>query len=349
MRQSIFFLLAIAFSTAFLSACNQGKDSSQLLSSENRLDLIKNRKKLICGVDGKLPGFSLKDEEGNYSGFDTDICRAVAAALFNDPEAVDYKELNPNQRFTAVAFGDVDMLSRNSTWTLTRDASFKINFSSVLLYDGQSVMVRTDSGIKSLEDLNNKSVCVTTGTTTELNLYDDMNQRGINYNPIKFLDNYNTFNAYLQKRCQAVTFDRSQLFTRKSSLTNPAEHIILEETISKEPLAPAVSENDPRWFEAIKWITYALIEAEELGINQANLEQMKKSENPKIRRFLGLEGDLGQNLGLPKEFTQYIISHVGNYGEIYERNLGNKSPYNIPRGLNALWKNGGLLYSPPFR
>ena len=357
MCQQIVLLLAAIFSVTFLNACNKKQVAEKNIPlqtltphssfSGSHLDRLKERKKLICGISGKLPGFSYKDDQGNYSGFDVDLCRAIAAAFFNDPKAVEYRHLD-NDRFTAISLGEVDILARNTTWTLKRDAAFKVDFTSITFYDGQGIMVRKDSGIKSLKDLNNKYVCVS-GTTNQFNLYDQMQGQGSKYYPVKFINNVNAFKGYTKQRCQAFTADRSQLFIRKLSLDNPQQHRVLPEVISKEPLGPAVVDDDAEWFEVVKWVTYALIEAEELGINSTNLETMKQSQNPQIRRFLGLEGDLGQTLGLSNDFTQRIIYHVGNYGEIYDRNLGNKSPFKIPRGLNKLWKNGGLIYSPPFR
>ncbi|MGK7916546.1 MAG: amino acid ABC transporter substrate-binding protein [Prochloraceae cyanobacterium] len=340
---------AIVTQTPSSSSENTKTESSETNETESRLELVKKRQRLICGINGRLPGLSYKDKNGNYSGLDVDICRAVAAALFNDPDAVEYRSLGSNERFTAVSLGKIDLLSRNTTWTLKRDAVFDVDFASIVFYDGQGIMVRQDSGITKFEDLNNKSICVATGTTNELNLYDEMRRKGINFTPVKYLDEFNVFKGYRERRCEAFSSDRSQLLARKFSFENPNQHLILEDTISKEPLGPAIIDNDSEWLAVVRWITYALIEAEELGINSTNLEEMKQSENPQIRRFLGLEGNLGRSLGLSKDFTQHIIYHVGNYGEIYERNLGEKSPFKLPRGLNDLWKNGGLLYSPPFR
>ncbi len=357
MKQKMFFLLVFTLLATFLNSCNQQEEikrnesARQITKSPpaNRLEIVKKRKKLICGVHGGIKGFSFKDENDRYSGIDVDICRAVAAALFDDPEAVEYKNLSANDRFTAVSTGDVDILSRNTTWTLKRDATLKVDFAAITFYDGQGLMVRNNSGIKKWEDLNNKSICVTTGTTSELNLYDEMEQRGVIYNTVRFLEYDNAVIAYKEKRCQAITFDRSQLFARKLTLEDKEKHHILEDVISKEPLGPAVLEGDSRWFKVVRWVTYATIEAEELGINSQNLEEMKKSPNPRIRRFLGVEGDLGLTLGLDPDFTDRIIYHVGNYQEIYDRNLGADSELQKPRGQNQLWKNGGLLYSPPFR
>jgi general L-amino acid transport system substrate-binding protein len=316
----------------------------------SRLDLVQDRGKLICGVSGKLPGFSYVDETGNYSGMDVDVCRAIASALFNDPDAVEYRELNAKERFTAVQSGQVDVLSRNTTWTINRDTTAGLEFAPVVFYDGQGIMVKKDSGITSLADLEGKSICVQTGTTTEQNLADQMGKRDISYSPLVFEDADITFATYAEGRCEAVTTDRSQLVSRRSILPEPNNHVILDETLSKEPLAPAVINGDSPWFDTVKWTVYSLVNAEELGITSENVEELaRSSQNPEVTRFLGKEGDLGTGLGLSNDFAVNVIKNVGNYGEIYERHLGKDTEFNLPRGQNALWTEGGLLYSPPFR
>ncbi len=357
MQQKTFFFLIIIVIATLLNACDRRQkiesdptaQQSEKLTPTSRLAIVKEREKVICGIHGGIKGFSFKGERDRYSGIDVDICRAVAAALFNNPEAVEYKTLSSNNRFTAVANGDVDILSRNTTWTLKRDGALKVNFAAITFYDGQGIMVRKNSGIQSWEDLNNRFICVTTGTTSELNLFDEMARLQVNYNIVRFLKYENALTAYREGRCQGITFDRSQLFARKLTLADKEQHDILEEVISKEPLGPAVVEGDNEWFEIVRWVTYATIEAEELGITSANIAEMKQSKNPKIRRFLGIEGDLGLSLGLAPDFTERVVTHVGNYQEIYDRNLGTNSELEIPRGQNKLWKNSGLLYSPPFR
>ncbi|MGL5080913.1 MAG: amino acid ABC transporter substrate-binding protein [Microcoleaceae cyanobacterium] len=316
----------------------------------SRLDAIKTRGKLVCGVDGGIPGFSFVDESGKYSGLDVDICRAVAAALFDDPEAVDYRNLDSTERFEALKAGEVDMLSRNTTWTISRDSSVGMEFAPTTFYDGQGMMVRQSSGLAALQDFAGKTVCVEAGTTTELNLTDNMRKAGVTPETKTFQQADPAYQAYAEGACDGMTSDKSQLVARRSTLPNPEEHILLDVTMSKEPLGPVTINNDSAWFDTVKWVTYALIEAEELGITQANMEELAKtSQDPTIRRFLGVEGELGEGLGLTNDFAARVIKHVGNYSEVYERNLGEGSQFKLPRGQNALWKDGGLMYSPPFR
>ena len=331
------------------SANGDGEGGTGIGMTQSRLDIVKSRGKLICGVDGGIPGFSFVDESGEYSGLDVDICKAVAAAIFNDPNAVEYRNLDSTERFEALKAGEVDMLSRNTTWTITRDTSVGMEFAPTTFYDGQGMMVRRDSGITSLEDFEGRAVCVEAGTTTELNLTDNMREAGVNSETKTFQQADPAYAAYAQGACDGMTSDKSQLIARRSTLPNPDDHILLDVTMSKEPLGPVTINNDSTWFDVVKWTTFALVEAEELGINQANVEELKSSEEPTIRRFLGVEGDLGQGLGLDNEFAANIIRNVGNYGEIYERNLGQESQFQLDRGQNALWTEGGLLYSPPFR
>lgn len=316
---------------------------------QSRLDIVLARGKLICGVNGSLPGFSYVEPDGKYSGLDADFCRAIAAALFDDPNAVEFRNLSAAERFTAVQNGEVDVLIRNTTWTLSRDTSVGMEFAPTIFYDGQGMMVRANSGITRLEDFRGKSVCVQTGTTTELNLADWMRKLGVNYEAVTFDNIDATYEAYAAGRCDGVTSDRSQLISRRTVLANPADHVILDVVMSKEPLGPVVANGDSRWFDVVKWVVYATIEAEELGISSANLAEKASSTDPSVKRFLGLEGDLGVGLGLTNDFAARVIKHVGNYAEIYDRNLGPKTPFNLDRGPNALWINGGLLYSPPFR
>ncbi|MEB3295477.1 MAG: amino acid ABC transporter substrate-binding protein [Synechococcales bacterium] len=314
-----------------------------------RLATVIGRGQLICGVSGELPGFSFVDQNGEYSGLDVDICRAIAAALFNDAEAIEFRNLNAKERFTAVQTGEVDILSRNTTWIASRDTSVGMEFAPVVFYDSQAVMVRNNSGMKKLTDLKSKSICIQIGTTTEQNLTDQMRKRSIPFKPIVFEDINTVFESYLQGRCDGVTTDRSQLVSRRSKFPKSADHMILSEPLSKEPLAPAVADGDSGWQDVVKWVVYTLIEAEELGITSQNIDQQLQSQDPTIRRMLGVEGDVGKGLGLSNDFAVRIIKKVGNYGEIYDRNLGSKTPLNLPRGQNDLWTKGGLMYSPPFR
>ncbi|OKH16658.1 amino acid ABC transporter substrate-binding protein [Fischerella major NIES-592] len=327
-----------------ISAC-----SSRSAVSNSRLDTIKNRGKLICGVSGQLPGFSYVKANGEYAGLDVDICRAIAAAIFDDPKKVEYRNLNAKERFTAVQTGEVDILSRNTSWTISRDTSVGLEFAPVVFYDGQGIMVRKNSNIKKLEDLKDKSICTQTGTTNEQNLSDQMRQKGITYKPLVFEDVNTTYATYEQGRCEAITSDRSQLVSRRSTFSKPDEHVVLDVVLSKEPLTPAVANGDSKWFDVVKWTVYGLINAEELGVNSQNVSQLTNSSNPEIKRLLGTEGDLGKGAGLSNDFVARIIKHVGNYGEIYERNLGKNSELKLDRGLNKLWNQGGILYAPPFR
>ncbi|WP_143437399.1 amino acid ABC transporter substrate-binding protein, partial [Hydrocoleum sp. CS-953] len=291
-----------------------GQESQQ---TSSRLDIVRNRGKLICGVEGGIPGFSFVDQNSKYSGIDIDICKAVAAALFNDPNSVEYRNLDSTERFTALNGGEVDMLSRNTTWTISRDTTVGLEFAPTTFYDGQGMMVRRDSGIKSLEELQGKSVCVEAGTTTELNLTDNLRQRNVQAETLTFQQADPAYAAYAEGRCDGMTSDKSQLLSRRSTLPSPNDHVILDVTMSKEPLGPVTKNNDSAWFDVVKWVTYALIEAEELGITQANVDDLKQnSEDPTIKRFLGVEGDLGEGLGLSNDFAYRVIKQVGNYGEV---------------------------------
>ncbi len=314
-----------------------------------RLQQILNRGKLVCGVSGELPGFSFVDSTGKYAGLDVDVCRAIAAAVFDNPDAVEFRNLNAKERFTAVQTGEVDVLSRNTTWTLSRDTSVGMEFAPVVFYDGQGLLVRQASGIKTVDDLKGKAVCMQTGTTNEQNFTDQMRKRKLSFTPVVFEDVNAVFAAYAEGRCQAVTSDRSQLTSRRTTLPQPNQHQVLEVVLSKEPLAPAVADGDAQWLGVVKWVVYSLIEAEELGISSKNIATATTNPDPVVQRFIGKEGELGKGLGLATDFTVRVIRHVGNYGEIYTRNLGEGTPLNLSRGLNRLWTQGGLLYSPPFR
>jgi general L-amino acid transport system substrate-binding protein len=308
-----------------------------------QLAAVRDRGELICGVNGGLPGFSVLDEAtGEFSGFDADFCRAVAAAVLGDPEAIEFRVLNTDQRSTALQVREIDVLIRNTTWTVTRDATWGL-FAPTTFYDGQAMMVRSEVGAETLEDLEGATICVQSGTTTELNLTDRMRELGVT----EIDDTYNTYEA---GSCDAVTSDRSQLVARRSVFENPDDHVILDEVMSKEPLGPVVPLGDDQWFNVVKWAVYATIAAEEEGITQANVaDEAATSENPVVRRLLGAEGDLGTLLGLENDWVVGVITAVGNYGEIYDRNLGPDTPIGLERGLNNLWTEGGLLYAPPYR
>ena len=314
------------------------------------LKTVKERGYLICGVNGQLPGFGYVNPQGEYEGFDVDFCKALAAAIFGDPTKVEYRPLTAKERFTALQTGEIDVLIRNTTWTLTRDTELGANFVATTFYDGQGIMVPKDSGVTKLEDLDGAKICVATGTTTELNLADQMAARGIDYTPVVFETADQVFGAYEEGRCDAVTTDKSGLVSRKVTLKNPDAHIILEETLSKEPLGPVVRHGDDQWFDIVQWVVFATFTGEEFGITSQNVDDIKATtEDPNVKKFLGLEGEMGQKLGLSDDWAYNIIKMVGNYAEIYDRNLGPGTPFNLPRGLNASWKDGGLLYAPPIR
>ncbi|NER82065.1 MAG: amino acid ABC transporter substrate-binding protein [Leptolyngbya sp. SIO1D8] len=326
-----------------------GDGETSAAAGGSRLDAVLARGQLVCGVDGGIPGFSFVDESGTYSGLDVEVCKAVAAALFDDPEAVEYRRLDSTERFTALSGGEVDMLSRNTTWTISRDTQVGMEFAPTTFYDGQGMMVREASGITTLEDFSGRAVCVETGTTTELNMTDQMRKLGVEFEPVVFQDADAAYAAYDEGRCEGMTSDKSQLLARRSTLPTPDEHILLEVTMSKEPLGPLTVNNDSAWFDVVKWVTYGLIQAEEFGITSANVEDFTGSDDPNIARFMGDEGTLGTDMGIPNDFMYRVIKNVGNYGEIYDRNLGSGSEFQLERGLNDLWTNGGLLYAPPFR
>jgi general L-amino acid transport system substrate-binding protein len=344
-------IVLFGLTLSLLAACGDAAEGPEIGNNRTggRLANILARGELVCGVSGELPGFSFVDQNGDYSGLDVDVCRAIAAALFNDPEKVEYRNLNAKERFTAVQTGEIDILSRNTTWSTSRDTATGLEFAPVVFYDSQGLMVRQNGPIKTLADLKNKSICLQIGTTTEQNLTDQMRKRNISYKPLVFEDVNTVFGTYAEGRCDAVTADRSQLVSRRVKFPNPQDHKILDEALSKEPLAPAVADGDSQWQDVVKWIIYGLIEAEELGISQENLAQQRGSNDPNVKRFLGVEGTIGKDMGLSNDFAVRMIEKVGNYGEIYERNLGAKTPLNLSRGQNRLWNQGGLMYSPPFR
>jgi general L-amino acid transport system substrate-binding protein len=315
-----------------------------------RLALVQGRGELICGINGGLPGFSFLDQAtGENTGFDADFCRAVAAAVLGDPEAVEFRALTADQRSTAIQTGEVDVLIRNTTWTVSRDTSWGL-FAPTIFYDGQGMMVREADDITALEDLDGATICVQSGTTTELNLADQMRVVGADYTPSVFDTIEQTYATYDEGNCDAVTSDRSQLVSQRTIMTNPDEHVILDVVMSKEPLGPVVPLGDDPWFNIVKWVVFATFEAEEQGITSDNVEELRDtSENPVVRRLLGAEGELGIGLGLQNDWVVDVILAVGNYGEIYDRNLGPGTEFDLERGPNSLWTEGGLLYAPPYR
>jgi general L-amino acid transport system substrate-binding protein len=329
------------------SASAEGSTAPQ--TGTGLLAQVQDRGTLICGVNDGLPGFGTVDDSGENAGFDIDFCRAIAAAVLGDPEAVEFRAVSADGRPIALQSGEVDVLIRNTTWTVTRDATWGI-FAPTTFYDGQGMMVRADSGITTLEDLDGATICVQTGTTTELNLADVFGARDIAFEPRPFGDDTETYQAYDNEDCDAVTSDRSQLLAQRTALTSPDDHVILDEVMSKEPLGPVVPLGDTQWFNVVKWVVFATIEAEEQGITQANVGEMAGSDNPVIARLLGATNpELGQGLGLEPDWVVDVITAVGNYGEIYDRHLGPGTPFELERGPNALWTDDGLLYAPPYR
>ena len=315
------------------------------------IDAIKARGQLVCGVNTGLAGFSQADSAGNWSGLDVDVCRAIAASLLGDPAKVKWVPLSAQQRFAALQSGEVDVLSRNTTWTLTRDVSLGLNFTGVTYYDGQGFMVPVKSKIKNAKQLKNATVCVQSGTTTEKNLTDFSRANNLGIKPIVFEKLEATNAAYFSERCQAYTTDASGLASiRNKEAKNPADHLILPDLISKEPLGPAVRRGDDEFFAIAKWVVFGLIEAEDYGVTQANVEAMQRdSKDPVVGRLLGTTEDTGKLLGLDKDWLVRALKATGNYGEIFERNVGPKSPLGLPRGSNNLWSKGGLIYAPPVR
>jgi len=320
------------------------------IAGATTLEDVKARGELNCGVNTGLVGFAAPDANGNWSGFDVALCKAVAAAVLGDPAKVKYVPTTGQTRFTALASGEIDMLSRNSTWTFSRDTDLKLDFVGVNYYDGQGFMVHKDSGVTSAKELDGASVCIQTGTTTELNLADYFKANNMTYQPITIDSNAEGEQQYLAGACDAYTTDASGLAATRAAFADPENHIILPEIISKEPLGPAVRHGDNQWGDIVRWTLNALIAAEEFGITSANIDELAKgTENPEINRILGTEGDLGAMTGLDKEWALRAIKAGGNYGEIFAATIGESTPIALARGLNAQWTQGGLLYTPPFR
>ncbi|GAB4350274.1 MAG: amino acid ABC transporter substrate-binding protein [Gammaproteobacteria bacterium] len=312
-------------------------------------DAVKKKGFVQCGVSTGLPGFSATDDKGNWKGIDVDTCRAVAAAMFGDANKVKFTPLTAKERFTALQSGEIDMLPRNTTWTLTRDTNLGLNFAGVNYYDGQGFMVSKNLGVKSAKELDGASVCIQAGTTTELNLADYFRANKMQYQPITYDTSDETVKGFEAGRCDVLTSDQSQLYALRIKLKNPDGAMVLPEVISKEPLGPVVRQGDDEWFNVVRWALFAQINAEELGVTSKNVDEMKKSSDPNIRRLLGLEGIKGQGLKLSDDWAYNIIKQVGNYGEMFERNVGMGSALKISRGLNALWNKGGIQYAPPIR
>jgi general L-amino acid transport system substrate-binding protein len=335
--------LATAFAIATVLAFGMQAAGAQTLKA------VKDRGQLVCGANGSLAGFGIPDPQGNWTGFDVDFCRAIAAAIFNDPTKVKFVPLTAANRFTALQSGEVDVLARNTTWTMSRDTSLGIDFAAVNYYDGQGFMVRKVLKVSSALELNDASVCVQQGTTTELNLADYFRSNHMSLKTVTFATVDEALKAYDSGRCDAYTTDSSGLYGSRVLLADPGANIVLPEIISKEPLSPAVRQGDDAWEDVVRWTHHAMLDAEELGVNKNNVDDQKNSTNPEIRRLLGLEGQFGEAMGLTNDWAYRIVKAVGNYGEVFERNVGQGSPLKIARGLNALWTKGGLQYGLPVR
>jgi general L-amino acid transport system substrate-binding protein len=337
------FTLAVAATVAASAAAVQAQGRLPTL------ELVKQRGQIVCGSNQGLPGFSMPDRQGNWSGLDVDYCRAIAAAIFNDPSKARFVPTSSVTRFTTLQSGEVDILPRNVTWTSSRDTSLGFNFGPVNYYDGQGFMVRKSAGAKTAKDLSGATICVNQGSTSELNLADYFRTNGMQLKVVSFPSGEESVKAYEAGRCDSFTTDLSGLYAERLKMAVVGDHVILAEIISKEPLAPAVRHGDDQWLDIVKWVHYAMLTAEEFGVTRANVDEQLKSTNPDVRRLLGTEGKHGEALGLPNDWAYRIIKHIGNYGESFDRNVGAGSLLQITRGLNAQWSNGGLQYAPPIR
>jgi general L-amino acid transport system substrate-binding protein len=335
--------VSLVSTLALAAVLSSGAASAQTLKT------VMDRGMLSCGVSQGLAGFSSPDDKGNWTGLDVDVCRAIAAAIFNDPTKVKFVPLSAKDRFTALQSGEIDVLSRNTTWTLSRDTSLGANFTGVTYYDGQGFMVKKSLKVNSALELNSASVCVQTGTTTEQNLADYFKSNNMKYEVIAFANADETVKAYESGRCDVFTTDVSGLYAERLKLANPADHVVLPEVISKEPLGPMVRHGDDQWFDLVKWTLFAMVDAEEAGITQKNVDEMAKSDKPELKRIFGTDGNFGESLGVTKDWVSRIVKAVGNYGEAFDRNVGAGSKLGIARGLNQLWNKGGIQYAPPIR
>jgi general L-amino acid transport system substrate-binding protein len=341
-RGGLFIGLAVAALVAAIAIIYELYDTRTLKRTIRRGEVL-------CGVNTGLPGFSIPDDKGNWTGFDVDFCRAVAAAIFDDPKKAKFVPLDANERFKELQSRKVDILSRNTTWNMSREENYDLYFPAVAYYDGQGFMLPRSRNIDSALDLNNSKVCVQAGTTTELNLADHFRANNMKYEQVKLPRLDEVVKAYESGKCDTLTADVSQLYALRVNLTKPSDHVILPDVISKEPLAPVVRQRDDDWMMIVKWTLYAMINAEELGVTSQNIDEALKSKKPDVMRLVGTEGTYGEDLGLTKDWAVRVIRHVGNYGEVYERNVGSESKLHIPRGLNQLWTGGGILYAPPIR
>lgn len=318
--------------------------------AKGTLDIVKERGRLVCGTSTGIAGFSMADDKGEWTGLDVDVCRALAAAIFDDPQKADFVPLSSKDRLVALQTGEIDVLPRTTTWTLGRDAGIGLDFTAVNYYDGQGFQVRRDLGVESIRELNGASICTVQGTTNELNLADYFRVNNMDYQLVTFQSIDDTVKAYESKRCDALTTDMSQLVSYRLKMAEPDAHMLLPGVISKEPLGPYVRQGDDEWFDIVRWTVFAMVNAEELGVTKANVDDLAaNSDNPEIRRLLGLDGEFGKTLGLTNDWVARIVRHVGNYGESFDRNLGTGSPMQLPRGVNALWSQGGIQFAPPIR
>lgn len=318
--------------------------------AKGTLDIVKERGRIVCGTSTGIAGFSMADDKGVWTGLDVDVCRALAAAIFDDPEKADFVPLSSKDRLVALQTGEIDVLPRTTTWTLGRDAGIGLDFTAVNYYDGQGFQVRRSLGVETITELNGASICTVQGTTNELNLADYFRVNGMDYQLVTFQSIDDTVKAYESGRCDALTTDMSQLVSYRLKMAEPDTHMLLPGVISKEPLGPYVRQGDDTWFDIVRWTVFAMVNAEELGLTRANVDEIAGStDNPEIRRLLGLEGEFGKNLGLTNDWVARIVRHVGNYGESFDRNLGSGSPMQLPRGVNALWSQGGIQFAPPIR
>ncbi len=322
---------------------------SAIVAQAVTLQEVQRRGELICGVSTGIPGFSNPDEQGTWAGFDVDLCKAVAAAALGDASRIKLIPLTAKERLTALQAGEVDLLSSNATWTLTRDTALGLNFAGISYHDGQGFMTLKNLGVKTALELNGATICLQSGTTTALNLADYFKKNNLQYRAIAFDTSDQTVRAFKAGRCDVLTSDQSQLYALRIKLENPEDAVVLPEVISKEPLGPVVRQGDDAWLNIVKWTLFAMINAEENGVTMANVDQKLKSTAPDVLRLLGVEGIKGKGLGLSDDWAYQIVKQVGNYGEVFERNVGQDSPLKIDRGLNALWNQGGILYAPPFR
>jgi general L-amino acid transport system substrate-binding protein len=323
--------------------------ANSAFAAGSTLDKVKSQGFLTCGVSTGIPGFSNPNAKGEWEGIDVEYCRALAAAVLGDKTKVKFVPLTAKERFTALQSGEVDVLSRNTTWTLQRDTALGLNFAGVTYYDGQGFMVKKDLGVKSAKELDGASICVQSGTTTELNLADYFRKNGMSYKPVVFDTSAQTAKGFDAGRCDVLTSDKSQLYALRINLKKPSSAVVLPEIISKEPLGPVVRQDDDKWFNVAKWTLFALVNAEEYGITSKNVDKMKKSTDPNVKRILGLDGPKGTGLGIRDDWGYQIVKQVGNYGEVFERTVGSGSPLKIDRGVNSLWNDGGLMYAPPMR